>query len=92
MILSVAAANRDPDVFPNPHTFDIRRERPKLLSFGQGRHFCVGSNLARLEAEEATRAICAGLVSPRLSVEPARWIPLAGVRSYAALPLAFGPA
>ena len=92
VLLAVAAANRDPAVFADPHVFDIRRERPRILSFGQGRHFCVGSNLARLEAEEAVRAVCAGLRAPRLTVPRARWIPLAGVRSFEALPLAFDAA
>jgi len=51
------AANRDPAVFANPDTFDIRRSPNKHLSFGQGPHTCLGTPLARLEA---------GLAFPRL--------------------------
>jgi cytochrome P450 len=51
------AANRDPAVFANPDTFDIRRSPNKHLSFGQGPHTCLGAPLARLEA---------GLAFPRL--------------------------
>jgi len=50
---SLAAANHDPDVYPNPTEFDISREDTHHQSFGGGRHLCLGSHLARLEAQEA---------------------------------------
>jgi cytochrome P450 len=92
VVLAVAAANRDPAVFPDPDAFDLHRQRSRILSFGQGRHFCVGNHLARLEAQEATRAICAGLRAPRLTIERAGWVPMAGVRSFEALPIRFDAA
>ena len=49
-----AAANRDPEEFPAPETFDISRKNVrKHMGFGYGPHFCAGAELARLEARIA---------------------------------------
>ncbi|MBI1178971.1 MAG: cytochrome P450 [Alphaproteobacteria bacterium] len=59
-----AAANRDPDAFDAPNVFDPRRPARKVLSFGLGIHFCLGAELAKLEAEvtlEALRRRCPDL-------------------------------
>lgn len=48
------AASRDPKVFPDPGTFDMDRPNVrKHMGFGHGIHFCVGSELARMEARIA---------------------------------------
>ena len=44
-----APANRDEEVFPDAHRFDVGRTPNEHLAFGAGEHFCLGSSLARLE-------------------------------------------
>lgn len=57
VITVLAGANRDPKVFEDPHRFDIRRENARdHLSFSAGRHYCLGSALARMEGEVGLRA------------------------------------
>jgi cytochrome P450 len=56
---SLAAANRDESVYPEPDKFDIEREDTHHQSFGGGRHQCLGAHLARLEAQEAILALLA---------------------------------
>jgi cytochrome P450 len=52
--LSIAGANRDPAVFPDPDRFDVRRENARLqIAFAHGPHVCLGMHLARLEAHTA---------------------------------------
>lgn len=52
--LMYPTANREAKYFPNPHKFDIRRDFvTKHIAFGYGSHFCLGSNLARLEMKAA---------------------------------------
>lgn len=53
----IAAANRDPDHFADAESFQIRRSENHHLAFGHGRHFCVGSQFARLEARLAFEAL-----------------------------------
>jgi len=56
---SLAAANRDPAVYPEPDVFDIEREDTHHQSFGGGRHLCLGAHLARIEAQEAILGLLA---------------------------------
>lgn len=49
LLLSTGAANRDPDVFPEPDALDLDRDVRESLVFGHGAHFCLGANLAKQE-------------------------------------------
>jgi cytochrome P450 len=58
VILVLAAANRDPRVFADPHRFDVTRPNARdHVAFSSGIHFCLGAALARMEGEVALRAL-----------------------------------
>lgn len=58
VIVSLAAANRDPQHFPDPDRFDIRRSNGRgHVTFAQGPHACIGAQLARLETRSALNAV-----------------------------------
>ncbi|ROR42833.1 cytochrome P450 [Kitasatospora cineracea] len=59
MLASYAAAGRDPEHWADPDRFDLTRSPVRHLSLGHGPHFCIGSALARLEAETALRELFA---------------------------------
>ena len=53
VLLLIGSANRDEDVFADPERYDLDRNTQNLISFGGGRHFCMGAALARMEARIA---------------------------------------
>ncbi|TDD05626.1 cytochrome P450 [Saccharopolyspora terrae] len=55
--VGLASANHDPEKFPEPERFDIGRDPHGHLSFGHGIHFCLGAQLARMEAQIALRQL-----------------------------------
>ncbi len=67
IFLSLAAANHEAALFPEPSEFDIeRRNAGKHISFGYGIHYCLGARLARLEGEIAMQALTKNIPSLRL--------------------------
>eukprot|EP01030_Chromulinospumella_sphaerica_P014836 gene14836-14633_t len=53
MTMSLRAANRDPEVYEDPHAFNVSRKHRPHVAFGGGAHICIGAPLARLEAQVA---------------------------------------
>lgn len=66
----IAALNRDPARFQNPDTFDIRRSIKQHVAFGFGPHFCLGSHLARMEAQTAVGRIVRSFPDMALACDP----------------------
>ncbi len=73
LYLSYASANRDEEIFPDPDRLDVTRENAAgHVAFGFGRHFCLGSHLARLEIRAIFRELLGRLEHVELAGEP-RW-------------------
>jgi cytochrome P450 len=69
--VSLTGANRDPETFPDPDRFDIKRPNARLqLAFAQGPHVCLGMHLARLEARVALDLALERL--PDLRLDPSK--------------------
>jgi len=91
VLLLLGSANRDEDVFPDAETYDLERRTQDLVSFGSGRHFCMGAALARMEARVALTEL-AKLVRG-YDIDPAGMarVHSINVRGFAALPTTVTP-
>ena len=85
----LAAANHDPAANAHPESLDLTRRPNHHLSFGTGIHFCLGHQLARIEAKCALEALFKRWPRLELAVpaEDIRWRPRPGLRAIAALPV-----
>lgn len=69
----LGAANRDPEVFPDPTRFDVARSNARdHLAFSAGIHYCVGAGLARLEGVVGLRTLAERFPGLRVSGRPER--------------------
>jgi cytochrome P450 len=84
----LGSANHDPAVYPDhPERLDITRQNVKPLSFGGGIHFCLGAQLARIEAEVAISTLLRRLPQLRLDdAENPEWRPTFVLRGLKRLP------
>jgi Cytochrome P450 len=74
VVLSLAAANRDPDRFPGADELRIDRAAQGHVAFGHGLHHCLGAQLARIEAEVAIGVLLARFPDLELAVDAAELV------------------
>jgi cytochrome P450 len=73
VVVWFAAANRDPEHYPDPHRFDVTRNPTDQLTFGRGGpHHCLGVHLARLEVRVFLEELVGRVASIELAGEPVR--------------------
>jgi cytochrome P450 PksS len=86
----IVAANMDPQAHGCPERLDLDRRPNRHISFGTGIHFCLGHQLARIEAACALQALFTRWPKLKLAVEPSdiRWLRRPGLRSIEKLPVA----
>ena len=89
VLLLAGSANRDHRVFSDPDVYDLDRPEPlpQIASFGFGRHFCLGSNLARLEARVALEELVAAISSYDLDPTGLERVHSVNVRGFARMPI-----
>jgi cytochrome P450 len=80
VLLLLGSANRDPDEFPEPDRFDIDRGKNTYLSFGKGKHSCIGGTLVRWETEAALLALVRRFPDMRLADAPLQFMARPGHR------------
>ncbi|MFP6681440.1 MAG: cytochrome P450 [Gammaproteobacteria bacterium] len=71
--MMLGAGNRDPMKFNKPDEFDIGRKNPQHLSFGGGTHFCLGHQLARMEARTALGEFARRIKNPEIIESEVEW-------------------
>ncbi len=91
VVTLIGAANRDPAIFEDPNTFNIGRPDLRPLSFGGGIHFCLGAQLARIEAAVVFETVSRRLPDLRLlDADQPKWRPSFTLRGLTELPVAWG--
>jgi cytochrome P450 len=91
LMILLGAANRDPERYPDPDTFDIRRKAGLHLAFLIGPHYCLGSALARLEGTIALEELLKRWPQWDVDWDGARLAQTSSVRGWETLPLIIPP-
>ena len=85
----MAAANRDPERFPDPDRLDLTRTDNKHVAFGWGAHFCFGAPLARIEAQVTFTEMLRRFPTWTLEPGPLEWRTNLGLRGLTSLAVRF---
>jgi cytochrome P450 len=88
--LAFGSGNRDWRKFPDPDVYDLERRPQGHLGFGAGKHFCLGSQMARLVTEVAMKRFLERVPEYHLSERKISWNSSSNFRSPAALPFEIG--
>jgi cytochrome P450 len=86
VLLLIGSANRDPRVFPDAERYELGRDTAQLISFGSGRHFCLGAALARMEARVCLDELVAKVSDFEVDAEGCERVHSSNVRGFAAMP------
>lgn len=91
VVVSRSAANRDPQVFPDPDRLDLTRSPNPHIGFGYGAHFCLGAPLARLELQVALDTLLTRFPALRFATDPDElpWKTGMALRGLRSLPVAW---
>jgi cytochrome P450 len=81
------SGNRDEDEFENPNTFDVRRNAPRVLSFGAGTHMCIGIHAAKLEGRVLLEEVLKRIPEYQLDMPNAERLVTEFVQGYASFPI-----
>jgi cytochrome P450 len=87
--LLYTSANRDEREFPEPDRFDVRRRAPRILSFGQGIHLCLGMQVAKLEGRLCLEKTLRHMREYEVDLANAVRLRTDFVQGYASLPITF---
>jgi cytochrome P450 len=90
VVAVLAAANRDPERFPDPDRLDLGRQDNRHVAFGWAAHFCLGAALARVEAQIAFEMLLRRFPHMALDSVPPRWRCNLDLRGLESLPVTFG--
>ncbi len=86
VLLLVGSANRDESVFEDPWDYQLGRDTTSSLSFGMGRHFCLGASLARLEGQVCLEELLNRVSGWEIDESGIERVHSVNVRGFAALP------